>query len=316
MRKAGQADDAHDLAQETWLHVYLGLHRLREPSHFAAWLWAIARNVVQMWLRRHRRHAVWDKLDDDALDAAAPSPEETVAALDVRIAILEALAQLSPLNREAVRLHYLEGWSYCDIAVRLDVPVETVKSRLQKARRQLKPQLAGMIDVPLVEYAGKEELRMIEATIYDVYYVTNPEHEQPQTMVVLKAQTEERYLPIWVGQPEAEGIAVKLRSLTPKRPLTYDLMTQLVERLNGSIEAVQLSALREETFFATLRIVANGMTTELDCRPSDALALAIRTRTPIFIADDVLAQAGRDEPMAFFKPEDNNQGKAIMPLSG
>jgi bifunctional DNase/RNase len=109
-------------------------------------------------------------------------------------------------------------------------------------------------------------------------------------------------------------LGVKLRSLTPKRPLTYDLMTQLVERLGGRIEAVQLSALRDETFFATLRIVANGTTTELDCRPSDALALAIRMGTPIFIADDVLAQAGEDKPMTISKPEDNNQGKAIMPL--
>jgi RNA polymerase sigma factor (sigma-70 family) len=305
--KTGYVDEATDLAQETWLQAYLSLGRLHDPTKFQDWLYSIARNVALMWLRRMRMaSAPLDTVIDETAIDEVRSAEDLVAAWELRNAVLHAIAHLSEVNREAVQLHYLHDLSYRQIAERLQVPVKTVKSRLHKARQQLKPELQSLFDEPSFPSMIVEEA-MTEATIYDVYVVEQAQPEEPHAVVVLKAREQERYVPIWIGQPEAEGIAVKLRSLTYKRPLTYDLMTQLLERLGASVEAVRLSALRDQTFFATLRVVGNGNTAELDCRPSDALALAVRTNAPIFIADDVLAQAGRDQP-------GDKQAKGIKPL--
>ncbi len=153
---------------------------------------------------------------------------------------------------------------------------------------------------------------MIEATIYDVYLTQRADTEEAYTAVVLRARDEERYLPIWVGQPEAEGIAARLRSLTTKRPLTYDLMAQLVERLGATVEAVHLQTLHDQVFFATLHLQANSSSTQLDCRPSDALA--VRTGAPIFIAEDVLAQAGTGNPTNFATPEGAPPIESVQPL--
>jgi len=307
--KTGRPDEAHDLVQDTWLQTYVSLDRLREPGKFREWVYGIARNRALMWLRQVRDTTMLPETIPDEHGAHA-LPDDLTAMWELREAVLHAIAQLSDINREAVRLHYLDDLSYREIAERLDVPVKTVKSRLHKARQQLKPHLQGVAALVIT----KEQTEMIEAMIYDVYLVERANNEETHTVVVLKSQKEERYLPIWVGQPEAEGIAARLRSLTTRRPLTYDLMAQLVDRLGATIEAVHLQTLRDEVFYATLHIEANGASTELDCRPSDALALAIRVQAPIFIADDVLAQAGSDNPTSFTNLDGVPQIESVQPL--
>jgi RNA polymerase sigma factor (sigma-70 family) len=274
--KIGRSDEAHDLAQDTWLHTYLSLDRLREPGKFREWVYGIARNRALMWLRQAYGTVPLQELMLDEYTAPGASAEDLIAAWELREEVMYTIAQLSGVNREAVQLHYLDDLSYQEIAERLQVPIKAVKSRLHKARQQLKPHLQAVVAPQAT--AMKEDVTMIEATIYDVYYVTYAEQEQPTTVVVLKSQGEEHYLPIWVGQPEAEAIAARLRRLTTKRPLTHDLMAQLVDRLEATIQAVHLRTLRDETFFATLHIQANGTSIELDCRPSDALTLAIRCK--------------------------------------
>lgn len=291
--KIANIDDAHDVAQELWLHTYLSLGRLREPGKFRQWVYGIARNRALMWLRQtHSTTTLQECLPDNLADGA--SSDDLIAAWELRDAVLGAIAQLSEVNREAVQLHYLHDLSYSEIAARLHVSVKTVKSRLHKARQQLKPHLHEMT----ADWTLQEE-HMTEATIYDVYLAQRADTEEAHTVVVLKAQAEDRYLPIWIGQAEAESIAAPLRSLTIKRPLPYDLMAQLVERLSGQINRVELNALRNQTFFAVLKVAAKGSNFDLDCRPSDALALAVRTNTPIFIADDLLVEAGTGAPTEF-----------------
>ncbi len=106
----------------------------------------------------------------------------------------------------------------------------------------------------------------------------------------------ERYLPIWIGPWEASAIAMKLQGLTPDRPLTHDLFASTLEALDARIERVVISDLADETFHARIVLVHDGRTTEVDARPSDALALAVRTGVRIFAAEAVLEQAslGRD----------------------
>ncbi len=110
-------------------------------------------------------------------------------------------------------------------------------------------------------------------------------------IVILKVEDENRYLPIWIGQPEARSILMKLQNQEFSRPLTHDLAVSLVTELGGTLERVTVTALRDSTFFATLHVEVNGRTVEVDARPSDAIAIAVRAGATIFAADVVLEEA-------------------------
>ena len=110
-------------------------------------------------------------------------------------------------------------------------------------------------------------------------------------IVILKVQDENRYLPIWIGQPEARSILMKLQNQEFSRPLTHDLAFNLVTELGGSLERVTVTELRDATFFATLHVQIDGRSVEVDSRPSDAIAIAVRAGAPIFAADEVIEEA-------------------------
>ncbi len=111
-------------------------------------------------------------------------------------------------------------------------------------------------------------------------------------VVILKDTRRERYLPIWIGPWEASAIAMRLQGLTPERPLTHDLFARALGELGVRIDQVVISALADETFHARLVLTQNGRTLELDSRPSDALALAVRAGVRIYAAERVLDVAG------------------------
>src|SRR5262245_64976417 len=111
-------------------------------------------------------------------------------------------------------------------------------------------------------------------------------------VVILKEKERERYLPIWIGPWEASSIAMRLQGLTPERPLTHDLFATTLEELGVRVDRVVISDLADETFHARLILEGAGRHVEVDARPSDALALAVRTGVRIFAADSVLDQAG------------------------
>ena len=110
-------------------------------------------------------------------------------------------------------------------------------------------------------------------------------------IVILKDEDENRYLPIWIGQPEARSILMKLQNQEFSRPLTHDLAVNLVAELGGSMEKVTVTELRDSTFFAVISVEIDGRTVEIDSRPSDAIALAVRAGAEIFAADEVIEEA-------------------------
>jgi bifunctional DNase/RNase len=110
-------------------------------------------------------------------------------------------------------------------------------------------------------------------------------------IVILKVEDENRYLPIWIGQPEARSILMKLQNQEFSRPLTHDLAVNLVVELGGSMEKVTVTELRDSTFFAVISVEIDGRTVEIDSRPSDAIALAVRAGAEIFAADEVIEEA-------------------------
>lgn len=113
-----------------------------------------------------------------------------------------------------------------------------------------------------------------------------------QRVVILKEKNAQRYLPIWIGPAEAESIAIKLQNVSVPRPLTHDLLGDVIERLGGRISSILVSDLSNDTFYAKIVLEQNGGQVEIDSRPSDAIALAVRARVPIFAAESVLEKAG------------------------
>src|SRR5205823_3995187 len=110
-------------------------------------------------------------------------------------------------------------------------------------------------------------------------------------VVILKDPEGDRYLPIWIGAWEASAIAMRLQGLAAERPLTHDLFAAALERLGVRVERVVINELSDETYHARIHLERDGVQVEVDARPSDALALAVRAEVPIYAADEVLAQA-------------------------
>ena len=125
-------------------------------------------------------------------------------------------------------------------------------------------------------------------TLYGVSF--EPIGKQP--IVLLKTLDEDRFLPIWIGHPEAAAILMKLQGASPPRPMTHDLLTEVVSELKAEVVRVTVTELRENTYFAKITIVQDGQELEIDSRPSDAIALAVRCEAQIFVADDVVEESG------------------------
>ena len=113
-----------------------------------------------------------------------------------------------------------------------------------------------------------------------------------QRVVILKEKGAGRYLPIWIGPAEADAIAVKLQGVNVPRPLTHDLLRLIIDSLGASIESIVVNDLKSDTFYAKILLNVDGGQIEIDSRPSDALALAVRAQVPIYADEAVLDKAG------------------------
>ena len=115
-------------------------------------------------------------------------------------------------------------------------------------------------------------------------------------IVVLKDDAEKFFLPIWVGIFEANAIALQLENVSTPRPMTHDLLRNMISELDARVTRVVINDLRDSTFFAQIRVITGERTLELDARPSDAIALALRADAPIYVAQSVLEQAQTISP--------------------
>jgi bifunctional DNase/RNase len=113
-----------------------------------------------------------------------------------------------------------------------------------------------------------------------------------QPIVLLKAEGKNRFLPIWIGHPEAAAILMKLQNAELPRPMTHDLLATAIERLSATVTGVLVTELRDNTFYAVVRLETGGREIRLDSRPSDAIALAVRTDAPIFASSELLEANG------------------------
>jgi bifunctional DNase/RNase len=123
-----------------------------------------------------------------------------------------------------------------------------------------------------------------------------------QPIVLLKTTDGNKFLPIWIGHPEAAAILMKLQGATTPRPMTHDLVTDILSQLDAQVVRITVTELRDSTFYAQITVQQNGSEIEIDSRPSDAIALAIRAEAPIFVADRVIEESAIE-----FEGEDVDQ---------
>lgn len=114
-------------------------------------------------------------------------------------------------------------------------------------------------------------------------------------MVFLEEMNGKKVLPIWIGIFEANAIALELRKIATARPMTHDLILNIIKGLEAEVRKIVITELKDNTFYATIHITTKQGETEIDSRPSDAIAVALRVGTSIYVADEVINQAGRSE---------------------
>jgi bifunctional DNase/RNase len=125
-----------------------------------------------------------------------------------------------------------------------------------------------------------------------------------QPIVLLKTADGNKFLPIWIGHPEAAAILMKLQGATTPRPMTHDLVTEMLGQLDAQVVRITVTELKENTFYASIQ--QNGSEIEIDSRPSDAIALAVRAEAPIFAAEEVIEESAIE-----FEGEDVNEEEIV-----
>ncbi|MFP4321808.1 MAG: bifunctional nuclease family protein [Anaerolineales bacterium] len=125
---------------------------------------------------------------------------------------------------------------------------------------------------------------MIEVTIDSIRVSLMSQHR----VVILKDNATDRYLPIWIGPSEADAITVELQNMEVARPLTHDLLKAVIKQMGGEVKHILINNLEDDIFYARIVILQNGTEMEIDSRPSDAIALAVRVQVPIYVAKEVM----------------------------
>jgi len=128
---------------------------------------------------------------------------------------------------------------------------------------------------------------LIEVTIDSIRVSLMSQHR----VVVLKETDTDRYLPIWIGPFEADAITIQLQGVQVARPLTHDLLKSMIDQMGAKISHIMVSELKNDTFYARIVMDIDGKSLEIDARPSDAIALAVRVNAPLFVAEEVMEAA-------------------------
>ena len=277
---------ARELAQEAILQAYLSLDHLRDPASFKSWLYGITLNVCKSYLRDQKVDILslesvmggmrCDTVFDDALD-----PQSVVEEQELRHAVFKIVQNLSPGDRAAAQLFYYEQLTLREVANVLEVSVATVKGRLHRARKHIRERIALQYEV--VQPTKQRKRRMRKVTIDSVR-----EHPETKQYIVVLKDEDDTQLIIWIGKAEAWVIAGALNEVEPPRPMSAQLMLNLLQATKSELIEVRIEALKEEIFYAILKVRSGKEIQEVDARPSDALALAVLAKCPIFVTQEVM----------------------------
>ncbi|MGH2614762.1 MAG: bifunctional nuclease domain-containing protein [Thermomicrobiales bacterium] len=291
-RALGDDALAEDAAQEASLLALLNLDRLRSPERFGSWLAGIGLNVCHRWNRQRSRDAwSWQavaggRIVTEPVDPA-PAPADEVEAVELREWVERAVAGLPPGQRAAVVLHYLMGLTQAEAAALLGIEVGTVKTRLHKARANLRQRLW---DAAADAATREEERAMVDMRVSDVRRRREQVSDETQCrhIVVLEEIGGTRRLPIWIGEFEATALALLFEGTSVPRPMTYAFAAEILQAAGGRLREVRLDRLVGDVYYATAVVTGAAGEREIDARPSDAFNLALLLEAPIRVAPDVL----------------------------
>jgi RNA polymerase sigma factor (sigma-70 family) len=297
----GLADDA---VQEAILHAFLSLDRLREPPRFGAWLAGIGLNICRRWLRAKASTGALS-LDDllggqrvrEPIDSLRLDPAWVAEEHELATRIRRAVQALPTGQRTTIVLFYLSGLSHAEIAAALGIPTGAVKTRLHKARANLRRELWSLWEElhPMSAETGHDtSVDYVDARVIDVRRVLPDERYAVARNVVLlqEADGDQRILGVWVGSVESEAILILLSGVETERPLTFAFTNRLLQASGAVVREVRVNRLAGETFWAeTVVQTAAGEERVIDARPSDAIALALEAKAPIRIANVIMDEA-------------------------
>lgn len=286
---------ARDLAQEALLAAYLSLERLRDDARFASWLYGITLNVCRGYWRDSKGETVsFEEIAGGMRFGALPftnesDPQSIAETRELHERILDAVHALSPENRAATLLFYYDGLTLDEIAGELHISVGAVKGRLHKSRARLRRELWA------IALAQKGSKTMIPVQVVDVVRHERKDEQGkvlPFHIVILYDAQGKRALPIWVGPFEGHAIALGVIGEPAVRPMTYEFVAKLLDGAGAKVEAVRIDSLQGDVYFAVVSLAQGGKGVEIDARPSDAIALALRLGTPIAVAEEVMERTG------------------------
>ena len=303
---AGNFTDAQDLTQEAFVRAYLDLAKIREPSKFASWIYRLTTNICKMWLRQRK------PLDNLSLDEAVRTrqwsgdgnaPSEYVENEELRRTIKEAITSLSERNRLAITLHYIDGLSYEEIGSFLNVSRSAVKSRLHRARKQLRKELISMVKEEFGKHKLPEDFpeKVVQAVEVKSVLVGEREGEYSGAALILQSKADEKeLLIIHTGLHEGIMIARELGKMQSPRPAMLDFMTDILREFDMKVLKTVVTDVSKGAFDAKITIQSNGSLKEIDSRPTDSIALALRAGAPIFVAKSILGgYAVEEAPKCF-----------------
>lgn len=286
----GDGDAAREMTQEAFVQAFLSLEHLRDGARFGSWLGGIVYNVCRNYLREQQTDR---RMAQGLTVLAAPDPLAVAEEREGQRLVAEAIESLSPENRAATRLFYLEQRSLKETADALGISVVAVKGRLHKSRQQLKARLLPLY--PHLEHVlprKPRRKRMVKVSVTGVYMFQA--EDRPAQHFLKLADESGREIQIWIGQPEAFAITLALEKAPTERPMTLDLLVNFLREAGAALEEIHIAALKDETFYAALKMRFSDGVREMDARPSDALALALRTGSPIFVAPDVMERGQKE----------------------
>ena len=305
----GQKSIADELSNEAMLQAYLSLDRLRNAATFQSWLHGIVLNVCRSYIRNRKRGPLsyedvkgGESHNGSAIVDMEPTPQEVAESRELHRVVLLAVESLPPKARVATLLHYYDQLSVREVANTLGMSESAVKNRLHSARVRLREVL-----LPLHtnvnrsnEVWNQKDREMIEVKITDVVEQRWEDKDTgvswPVHVALLVDWKRRRLLPIWLGEAEGRSIAAGLKNLETLRPLTFSFVTNLLVAADVQVEEVRIDSLKGDTYYAVVRLRKSDLNVEVDARPSDALALALQTETPIYANEELLERAGVNIP--------------------
>jgi RNA polymerase sigma factor (sigma-70 family) len=287
---------ARELAQEAILQAYLSLDHLRVASHFKSWLYGITLNICRSYLHDQKMDMLsletimgGTRSDTIANFDDTVDPQTIAEAHDLHRLVLNAIDELSSRDKEATLLFYYEQLTLQEIAALSGVSVGAIKGRLYRARKQLHERLS-------MEYVPERRKEQKKMNLTQVTIEAVREHPGTrQCFVVLKDDSDARLM-IWIGKTEALTIASGLTEISPPRPTTAHLMASLFDVAGIELKEVRIEACRDDIFYAIITIADGKGEHDLDARPSDALALAVLLKRPIFVANTLMQQVEQTIP--------------------